>query len=282
MPSPARPATQSAPIGVFDSGVGGLTILREIRAALPCENLIYVADSAHLPYGDKRVDFVRGRALAITEFLVGLGAKAVVVACNTATAVAIDVLRDRYPIPFIGVEPAVKPAAAASHSGTIGVLATHATLKSARYAALLERFAQGIRVLEQPCAGLADHIERGKLDDAATEELVRGFVAPLLAAGADTIVLGCTHYPLIAHIVRKVAGPQIAVIENGTAVARELARQLKAHGCERQNGVGAQTFWASGRMEEMEQVLARLWPAPGRVMPLPHSDAGFAGASGSV
>ena len=282
MPSPTRPSTQSDPIGVFDSGVGGLTILREIRAALPCEDLVYVADAGHLPYGDKPLDFVRGRALAITEFLVGLGAKAIVVACNTATAAAIDSLRERYAIPFIGVEPAVKPAAAASRSGAIGVLATNATLNSARYAALVERFAQGTRVLEQPCAGLADHIERGGLDDAATEELVRGFVAPLLAAGADTIVLGCTHYPLIAHIVRKVAGPQIAVVENGTAVARELARQLTAHGCQRSEGIGAQTFWASGRIGEMEQVLPRLWPAHARVMPLPHSAGGLAGASGSV
>src|SRR5262249_44279121 len=156
-------------------------------------------------------------------------AKAVVVACNTATAAAVDALRVRFDLPFIGVEPAVKPAAAASRSGVIGVLATSATLKSPRYASLVERFAQGRRVLEQSCAGLADHIEQGRLDDAATEELVRGFVRPLLDGGADTIVLGCTHYPLIAHIVRRIAGPQVQVVENGTAVARELSRQLAAH-----------------------------------------------------
>jgi len=282
MPGIPRSAAPTDPIGVFDSGVGGLTILREIRTALPAEDLIYVADAGHLPYGEKSLEFVRGRGVAITEFLLGLGAKAIVVACNTATAAAIDALRERYGVPFIGVEPAVKPAAAASRSGVIGVLATSATLKSARFAALVQRFAQGTRVLEQPCAGLADHIERGRLDDAATEELVRGFVAPLLGAGADTIVLGCTHYPLIAHIVRKIAGPRIDVIENGTAVARELARQLVAHGSRRPDGGGMQTFWASGRIGEIEPVLARLWPEHARVLPLPAAAGGPAGATGSA
>lgn len=272
----------SDPIGVFDSGVGGLTILREIKAALPCEDLVYVADAGHLPYGDKSLEFVRGRGIAITEFLLDLGAKAIVVACNTATAAAIDSLRERYAVPFIGVEPAVKPAAAASRSGVIGVLATSATLRSGRYMALVERFAQGTKVLEQPCAGLADHIERGGLDDAATEELVRGFVTPLLAAGADTIVLGCTHYPLIAHTVRKIAGPRVAVIENGTAVARELARQLTARGNQRNEGIGTQTFWASGRIGEIEQVFPRLWPAHARVMPLPGAASGLSSAGDSA
>ncbi len=274
MQASARSTFPTAPIGVFDSGVGGLTILREIQAALPCEDLVYVADAGHLPYGDKPLEFVRGRAFAITDFLLGLGAKAIVVACNTATAAAVDALRERYTVPFIGVEPAVKPAAAASRSRVIGVLATASTLKSARYAALVERFAQGAKILEQPCAGLAEHIERGGLDDAETEELVRGFVAPLLAAGADTIVLGCTHYPLIAHIVGKIAGPQVAVIENGTAVARELARQLAAHGNLRSEGIGTQAFWASGPIAEIVQVLPRLWPAHARVMPLPETASG--------
>ena len=278
MQSSARSSFATAPIGVFDSGVGGLTILREIQAALPCEDLVYVADAGHLPYGDKPLEFVRGRAFAITDFLLGLGAKAIVVACNTATAAAVDALRERYTVPFIGVEPAVKPAAAASRSRIIGVLATTATLESARYAALVDRFAQGTKVLGQSCAGLADHIERGGLDDAETEELVRGFVAPLLAAGADTIVLGCTHYPLIAHIVGKIAGPQVAVIENGTAVARELARQLVAHGNLRGEGMGTPTFWASGPIAEIEQVFPRLWPAHGRVMPLPETASGSGSA----
>jgi len=268
MPAPLPSAGPSAPIGVFDSGVGGLTILREIRNALPREDLIYVADAGHLPYGDKSLDFVRGRAFALTEFLVASGAKALVVACNTATAAAIDPLRERYDLPFVGVEPAVKPAAAESRTGIIGVLATSATLKSARYASLVTRFAQGRQVLEQPCAGLADHIEQGRLDDAATEDLVRRFVAPLLAAGADTIVLGCTHYPLIAHIVRRIAGPQVQVVENGTAVARELSRQLAARSTLRAEGSGGEAFWASGTLDDIAGAVGRLWgPANVRALP---------------
>jgi len=268
MPAPLTPATLSAPIGVFDSGVGGLSILREIRAALPREDLVYVADAGHLPYGDKSLEYVRERGFVVAEFLAGLGAKAIVVACNTATAAAIDPLRERYSMPFIGVEPAVKPAAAASRSGIIGVLATSATLKSARYASLVARFAQGRQVLEQPCAGLADHIEQGRLDGSATEELVGGFVRPLLEAGVDTIVLGCTHYPLIAHIVRRLAGPQVHVIENGTAVARELSRQLAAHSTLRQDGAGTETFFASGKVGDVAAVIGRLW-GPANVERLP-------------
>ena len=268
MPAPLQPSGPSAPIGVFDSGVGGLTILREIRNALPREDLVYIADAGHLPYGDKPLDFVRARGFALADFLVGLGAKAIVVACNTATAAAIDPLRERHAIPFVGVEPAVKPAVAESRSGVIGVLATTATLQSSRYASLVARFAQGRQVLEQSCAGLADHIEQGRLDDAATEDLVRGFVAPLLAAGADTIVLGCTHYPLIAHIVRRIAGPQVQVIENGTAVARELSRQLAARSTLRAEGNGQESFWASGAIGDITGVVGRLW-GPSSVRSLP-------------
>jgi glutamate racemase len=280
MPAPTSssspiPSPADAPIGVFDSGVGGLTILREIRAALPREDLVYVADAAHLPYGGKSLEFVRGRAFALADFLAGLRAKAIVVACNTATAAAIDALRERHAIPFVGVEPAVKPAAASSRSGVIGVLATPATLGSARYRSLVERFAQGRNVLAQPCTGLADHIEQGRLDDEATQALVRGFVAPLLDAGADTIVLGCTHYPLIAHIVRRIAGPGVEVIENGTAVARELSRQLEVRSVLRADGDGGAAFFASGNLGTVAPVIDRLWgkaevaALPGKVSATP-------------
>ena len=214
------------PIGVFDSGVGGLTILRAVRQALPRENLVYVADAAYVPYGQKSPEQIRDRAMAIGGFLVQQGAKAIVVACNTATAAAIDLLRARLPIAVVGVEPAIKPAVAATCSGVVGVLATPATLASERYRSLIQRFATGIRIVAQPCAGLAEHIERGDLDGNHTEYLLRGFVEPLLAERVDVIVLGCTHYPLVAHIVQRIAGPDVAVIENGTAVAREVTRQL--------------------------------------------------------
>ncbi len=261
--------SENSPIGVFDSGVGGLTILRAVREALPHEDLVYVADSAHLPYGQKPAEFIRGRAIAITGFMVEQGVKAVVVACNTATAVALGALRTRFALPFVGVEPAVKPAATATRSGVIGVLATPTTLASERFRALLDRFGRGTRVLLQPCAGLAEHIERGNIDDEATEALVRGFVEPLLAAGADTIVLGCTHYPFVAHVVQRIAGPHVTVIENGAAVARELARQLTARGIRKSAGAGRQIFWIGRAPVDAERILARLWAPDSCVQYLP-------------
>ena len=257
------------PIGVFDSGVGGLTILRAVRQALPCEHLVYVADTAYVPYGHKSPEQIRHRATAIGGFLVQQGAKAIVVACNTATAAAIDVLRARWPIPVVGVEPAIKPAVAATRSGVVGVLATPATLASERYRSLMERFAGDIRIVAQPCAGLAEHIERGDLDGERTEQLLRGFVEPLLAAHADVIVLGCTHYPLVAHIVQRIAGPGVAVIENGTAVAKEVARQLTLRGSARSSGTGSDIFWSSGPTQRIEPLLIELWAPHARLRRLP-------------
>ena len=264
------------PIGLFDSGVGGLTILRAVREAMPGEDLIYVADAAHVPYGQKSPEQIRERSLAVCGFLVEHKAKAIVVACNTATAAAIDALRARWPIPFIGVEPAVKPAVAATRSGVVGVLATPATLASTRYRSLIERFAGSVRIVAQPCAGLAEHIERGDLDGDRTEQLLRGFVEPLLADGADVIVLGCTHYPLVAHIVGRIAGPRVAVIENGMAVARELSRQLNMLGAAHRDGSGSESFWSSGGFEHVELLLRQLWGPQAILRRLPafQADAG--------
>jgi glutamate racemase len=259
------------PIGFFDSGVGGLTILRAARRTLPYEHFIYVADAAHVPYGQKALSEIRARALAIGAFLIQQRAKALVVACNTATAAAIDVLRTGVKIPVIGVEPAVKPAVAATRTGVVGVLATPATLASGRFRSLVERFAGGIRIVEQPCAGLAEHIERGDLDGQHTERLLRGFVEPLLIEGVDVIVLGCTHYPLVAHTVERIAGPAVTVIENGTAVARELARQLALHGCARTAGTGSEVFWSSGPTQHIGLQLTELWSPQARVRLLPQS-----------
>jgi len=257
------------PIGVFDSGVGGLTILRAVRQALPRENLVYVADAAHVPYGEKSAAQIRDRTIAIGGFLAQLGAKIIVVACNTATAAAIDALRQQLQIPLVGVEPAIKPAVAATRSGVVGVLATPATLASERYHSLIERFATGVRVVAQPCAGLAEHIEHGDLDGERTEKLLRSFVEPLLNEHADVIVLGCTHYPLVAHIVRRITGPGVAVIENGTAVAKEVARQLTLRGSARSSGTGSEIFWSSGPQHRIEPLLIELWAPHARVQRLP-------------
>lgn len=255
-----KPSTR--PIGVFDSGVGGLTVLRHIRALLPAEDLIYVADSAHAPYGDKSPQFIAARALAIAEFLVARDAKALVVACNTATAAAIASLRARFDLPVVGMEPAVKPAAGATRSGVIGVLATSGTLESEKFADLVARFGSRARVIVQPCPGLVERIEAGDLSGAQTRRLLAGFVAPLLAQGADTLVLGCTHYPFLMPLLRELAGPQVALIESGAAVARQLARRLAetdfhAHG----HGGGRERFFSSGEPARLAALLPRLWGA---------------------
>jgi glutamate racemase len=234
------PVSPDAPIGIFDSGVGGLSVLRHIRAQLPHEHLIYFADSGFAPYGDKPEHLVTERVLAIGAFLIAQGAKAIVVACNTATVAAIAALRARYPgMPIVGVEPGLKPAAAASRNGLIGVLATERTLNGAKFLLLRDQITEstGARFLLQPCIGLADQIEFGELDSSDTDALLHRFIAPLLDEGADTLVLGCTHYPLVqASIERVIAASTdrpVTLIDTGEAVARHLARLLSAGGIAR-------------------------------------------------
>ncbi len=253
------------PIGVFDSGVGGLTVLRHIRAALPAEDLIYVADSAHAPYGDKSAQFIEARSLAIAEFLVARDARALVVACNTATAAAILALRERYGLPIVGMEPAVKPAAEATRAGVIGVLATGGTLESGKFAELVQRFGSRARVIVQPCPGLVEQVEQGDLAGPLTRRLLEGFVAPLLAAGADTLVLGCTHYPFLEPLLRELAGEQVAIIESGAAVARQLVRRLGGTDFVPAGTGGTEYFFSSGEPVQLEALLPRLWGSPARV-----------------
>ncbi len=247
------------PLGVFDSGVGGLSVLGEIRARLPAENLLYVADSHHAPYGEKSPDFIRDRAQAITRFLIGQGAKAVVVACNTATAAAAGRLRETFPAPILAMEPAVKPAAAATRSRIVGVLATAGTLESARFAALLARFGGGIKVLARPCPGLVERVEQGDLRGPATRELLAHYTRPLLERGADTLILGCTHYPFLRPLLAEIAGPEVALIDTGAAVARHLAQTLAARGLEAPRRLGEERFWTSGEVTMAEAVMGRLW-----------------------
>lgn len=246
----------SAPVGVFDSGVGGLSVLREIRRLLPRESLLYVADSGHVPYGEKSPEYIRERSRLIAEFLLGQGAKALVLACNTATVAAVAELRERYPeLPIVGMEPAVKPAAAATRSGVVGVLATTGTLKSARFAALLDRFASDVRVVTQPCPGLVERIEAGELEAPATRELLRGFVAPLLAEGCDTLILGCTHYPFIKPLLRELVPGSVSLIDTGAAVARQLQRLLAQGGLLAGGALRPTRYWSSGEPARMRRVL---------------------------
>ena len=221
------------PIGVFDSGLGGLSVLRHIRALLPGEDLLYFADSAYAPYGNRSEEEIEARSLAIADFLVPRDARALVVAFNTATAWAIKALRAQYPaLPLVGVEPGLKPAAAITTSKVVGVMATERTLKSEKFRLLREQVAAsaGVRFETQACIGLADQVEKGELHSAATAQLVRRYVEPLLERGADTLVLGCTHYPfvqpLIEEVIQRITTHPVAIVDTGEPVARQLARLL--------------------------------------------------------
>jgi len=222
-----------APIGVFDSGIGGLSVLRHVHTLLPDESLLYFADSGFAPYGEKPEQVIVERTVAITAFLLTQNIKALVVACNTATAAAIAGLRTRYPdLPVVGVEPGLKPAAALTRTGTIGVLATANTLSSEKFLKLEAQVAHdaGVRFLLQACNGLAHQIEKGELRSHETVQLVERYVAPLLAQQADTLVLGCTHYPFVEQLIREIAGPNVAIVDTGEPVARQLQRVLTQRG----------------------------------------------------
>ena len=229
MPNERAASDASAPVGIFDSGLGGLSVLRAVRAILPHERLIYVADSLHAPYGERDDDFIVDRTMAIGEWLVSQGAKALVVACNTATAQSIALVRERLPIPLVGVEPGVKPAAAVSKSRVVGVLATAVTLRSARFQSLLDRYAGDCRFICQAGHGLVQAVERCDTSSPALMALLESYIAPMLDAGADTLVLGCTHYPFLDRAIRDIAGERLQIVDTSVAIARQLDRLLDAH-----------------------------------------------------
>ena len=264
-----KPLNKNNPIGVFDSGVGGISVLKHIHALLPHENLIYVADSANAPYGNKTSAFIQERALTIADFLIKQGAKALVIACNTATAAAAETLRAHYTIPIIGMEPAVKPAAAASKNGIIGVLATVGTLKSAQFAALLESYGRNVKVVTQACVGLVECIERGELQTEHTLKLIQQYCAPLLAEGADTIVLGCTHYPFVRPLIEQVVSKDVQIIDTGAAVAKHLQKKLAEKNLlATANAEASVVFWTNNPADNAAQVIKALWGAKAEVKAL--------------
>ncbi len=230
-----------SPIGIFDSGLGGLSVLREVRALLPHETLLYLADSRYAPSGDKPQAFVQARTLQACEWLAAQGCKALVVACNTATAHGIQALRERLPLPIVGVEPGLKPAVAASRSKVVGVLATANTLASDKFARLLHSLEDQCRFVCQPGGGLVARIEQGDVDGPQVRERLQTCLAPLLEAGADTLVLGCTHYPFLSETVRELIGERMTLIDTGVAVARQLQRKLAEHGLAADAGMGGNT-----------------------------------------
>jgi glutamate racemase len=258
--SAAPPPT--APIGIFDSGVGGLSILSGLRELLPHENLLYLADTRHAPYGPKGAAFIRDRSFAIVDFLLAQGVKAVVVACNTATAAAIAALRARYTIPLIGVEPAVKPAAALSRRGIVGVLATSGTIASDKFISLQDRFTAQVQIVTRACPGLVELIEASRFDPEAIKALLRDFTAPLREMHADVLVLGCTHYSLIRELIQEVMGAEVRVIDAGLAVARETRRRLEElNALTTSMHSGKLQFFTSGDLTQQRRLLTRYWGA---------------------
>jgi glutamate racemase len=250
----------NAPIGVFDSGVGGLSILRQLRILLPGEDVLFFADQVHVPYGPRPLDEVRRFSTAIARFLINQGAKLIVVACNTASAAALKELRSAFPsTPFVGMEPAVKPAAEQTRTRTVGVLATPATFQGELFASVVERFAQGVRVLPQMLPGLVERIEVGDLDGPETQHIVQAAVRPLVAQGADTLVLACTHYPLVIAVIADAAGPGVQVIDPSPAIARQAARLLEERGLRaKRDRPGVITFLTSGDPARLREMALRL------------------------
>ena len=252
-------------MGVFDSGVGGLSVLREIVRHLPHQEMLYFADSAHVPYGRRELDKIQAFSVSITSFLQEQGAGAVVVACNTASAAALYHLRERFDLPIVGMEPAVKPAAEQTRSQHVGVIATQATFQGELFARLVERFAQDTIVHTQVCPGLVERVEAGQLDDPEIEALLRGYLAPMLAAGIDSLVLGCTHYPFLRPAIERVVGPEVVILDPAPAVARQTGRVLARQGGLRQEGQGQVTYFTSGDPNVFAATVRRLVGIPGPV-----------------
>ena len=244
-----------ASIGIFDSGAGGLSVYRELVKVLPRERYLYFSDNAHCPYGEKTAQYIQERGRTITEVLLGLGADIIVVACNTATAAAIATLRAEYPgVPFIGMEPAVKPAALGTKSGVIGVLATAGTLKGSKYLNTRGLYQDNVKIVEHVGQGFVELVENGILDGPEAEATVRASLQPLLDAGADTIVLGCTHYPFLQPLIERLAGPEVKVIDPAPAVARQTVRILQERGIPTGEGPFSVDLYFSGEPDSLERI----------------------------
>lgn len=259
-----------SPIGVFDSGVGGLSVLREIRTLLPHENLCYVADSGYAPYGDKSQAYIVDRSEAIVRYFLSLQAKAIVVACNTATSMAVDQLRTWCPIPIIAMEPAIKPAALQTRSGVVGVLATSRTVSSNNVNRLIAEHGQGVKVILQACTGFVEQVERGDLVGKSTRQLVEHHLTPLLAEGVDTLVLGCTHYPFLQKVIAEVAGEGVHIIDPSAAIAKQLMRKLsEQQRLNTSSEKGVLTILSSGNPVQSQMLISQLLEEPVSVSCLP-------------
>jgi glutamate racemase len=250
------------PLALFDSGVGGLSVAREIRRALPAEDLLYVADTAYCPYGDRPDAIVRERALAVGGHLARAGAKLIVVACNTATGAALEDLRAAVGVPVVGLEPAVKTAARVTRARRIGVMATTSTARSERLRSLVRAHAEGIEVVTVPCPGLADLVEDGHLDDAAVNLRLEELTRPLRDARVDAVVLGCTHYAFVAPALARALGPGVELVDSAPAIARRVGHLLREAGRLTTSGSGSMRVLTTGSPEKVGPVVERLWGGP--------------------
>ena len=260
-----------APVALFDSGVGGLSVWREVARQLPDETILYLADQAHLPYGPRPLAEVRRYARGIARFLLDEGAKLIVVACNTASAAALHHLRMVFPdVPFVGMEPAVKPAVERTRSGQVGVIATPATFQGELFRRLVERFAANVELHTQVCPGLVEAVERGEFDSPRVEGLLHRYLDPMVDAGIDQLVLGCTHYPFLERAIRRVVGEGVALIDPAPAVARQVGRVLAARGwlARRRDGAPKHRFYSTGDASLLAEQAARLVGYRGEVRAL--------------
>ena len=257
----------NSPIGIFDSGVGGLSVLREIRAQMPEESAIYFGDQGHIPYGPRPMEQIRIFSETITEFLLERDSKIIVVACNTASAAALKYLREKFPtVSFVGMEPAVKPAVEQTATGRVGVLATPATFQGALYASVVERFANGAELFQNTCTGLVQEIERGNLDGPETRHILKEALLPMLENDIDTVVLGCTHYPFVIPLIQEIVGEKVRVIDPAPAVARQVKRLLEAGGMKSQSSQrGDVRFYTSGEAKSLQSILPVLLGENGEV-----------------
>ena len=248
------------PIAVIDSGIGGMSTLSYISTILPSENIIYVADSNYAPYGGKSNQEITARMLKIFDFLLAKKTKLFVLACNTATAASIAKLRERYPYPIIGMEPAVKPAAKTTQNHKVGILATAGTLKSAKFAALLDTYAiDDINFYTQPCEGLVEFIENGDIESKELKILLDKYLNPLLKENIDTLILGCTHYWFIKDLIKEIIGDQIKIIDTNQAVANHVKNTLVELKVLNKNNHGHIEFWSNSKKSNTKEIINKYW-----------------------
>ena len=264
----------SSPIGIFDSGVGGLSVLRAIREQMPEESIIYFGDQGHIPYGSRSMDQIRNFSEAITKFLLEQNAKIIVVACNTASAAALKYLREKFlDVSFVGMEPAIKPAAEHTQTGKVGVLATPATFQGALYASVVERFANGVELLHNTCPGLVQEVERGNLNGEEPRRILNDALSPMLEKNIDTVVLGCTHYSFVIPLIQDIVADNVRVIDPAPAVAKQVQRVLAAKRVKKEsNGRGDVKLYTSGDPHELNSLLPLLLGETGEVRKVVWSD----------